>query len=149
MKFRMLGYEDFEAASQVLWKSFYEAEKNVCSMDGMEYFRDLTSPVSLSINLFGQNIVPYGVFSPELVAVGAIKDDKHILLAYVHPDHQKKGIGSALLAHLESKCKEDVITLNASDGAISFYEKRGYVKMGRKREEKGLIFTPMKKETEK
>ena len=49
MEIRELGYDDLEEASEVLWKSFYEAEKKNTSMEGMELFRDLVSPVSLSV----------------------------------------------------------------------------------------------------
>lgn len=146
---RKLKYEDFEKASEILWKSFYEAEKHNTSMDGMEYFRDLTTPVSLSMNTFDDSIVLYGAFSPELCAVGAIKESRHILMLYVHPSREKEGIGSELLTYMEIECDADEITLNASDYAIDFYSKRGYEVIGLRRVENGLISTPMLKKNQK
>lgn len=143
---RKLKYEDLEAASDVLWKSFYQAEKNNHTMKGMERFRDLVSPVSLSMNTFDEKTELFGYFQNDaLVGVGAIKEKKHILLLYVLKEKQGFGIGKKLLEFLEEKCTSDIITLNASDMAISFYEKFGYVKIGERRVEENLIFTPMEK----
>lgn len=149
MFIRTLNYDDFVVASNVLWKSFYEAEKRNTSMKGMEYFRDLTSPVSLSLNTFDGKVLMFGAFSPELCAVGAVKEKKHILMLYVRPDREKEGIGSALLSYLESQCENSEITLNASDYALGFYSKRGYEIVGSRSEEQGLISTPMMKKIQK
>ena len=150
MFIRELEYEDYDAASKLLWKSFYEAEKHTASMEGMEIFRDLTSAVSLSINNMDDNLSFYGAFQgEELTAVGAIKNENHILLLYVLPERQGCGIGSSLLRYLESICKGDTLTVNSSDFACCFYEEKGYRKVGQRTVEKGLAVTPMvKKRTE-
>ncbi len=147
MEIRELVYEDLEEASLLIWASFYQAEKNHTSMAGMELFRDLTTPVSLSINTYQEDVILLGAFQNEtLLGVGAVKDKSRILLLYVHPAHQKKGVGGSLLSHMENLCKEGNIELNASGFALSFYSKRGYVPLGPEREEKGIVFTPMRKE---
>lgn len=146
--FRELNYEDLSQASDVLWKSFYFAEKNNHSLAGMERFRDLTSPVSLSINTYEGKLLLFGAFEGDaMVAVGAVKEEKHILLLYVHPEWQKKGIGAAFLAYMENRCKSKTITLNSSDGAIGFYLSQGYTICGARTVEEELIYTPMKKKT--
>ena len=148
--FRELLYEDLAQASDVLWKSFYFAEKNNHSLQGMERFRDLTSPVSLSINTFDGKLQLFGAFFDEkMVAVGAIKDENHILLLYVLPEYQKRGIGAAFLAYMENRCKGKNITLNSSDYAISFYTSRGFELAGKRTVEEELIYTPMKKKKER
>ena len=144
---REICYEELKAASDVLWKSFYEAEKNNHSLEGMELFRDLTDPVSLSINTFDGSIALYGYFEEEkLLAVAALKQKKHVLMLYVLPSEQKKGIGKKLLEYMEKQCKSERITLNASDVAVSFYQKYGYRITGERKIENGLIGTPMEKE---
>lgn len=145
MVIRALKYEDLDVASKVLWKSFYEAEKNHTSMKGMEFFRDLISPVSLSVNTFDGSTRLFGAFDEDLIAVGALKGEGHILLLYVLPDFAKKGIGSQLLSYMENVSKGNVFTLNAAIGAVSFYKKHGYQTAGEEREEEGMIFIPMKK----
>lgn len=143
---REIQYEELSDASGVLWKSFYEAEKNNHSMKGMELFRDLTSPVSLSINTFDGSTHLFGYFEGEtLLAVGALKKTNHILMLYVLPCEQKKGIGKKLLEYMEKCCEGACITVNSSDSAISFYQKYGYRVVGERNETEGLISTPMKK----
>ncbi len=143
---REIEYEELKAASDILWKSFYHAEKNNHAMAGLERFRDLTDPVSLSINTFDGKIVLYGYFEDkELIAVGALKEKRHILMLYVLPDSQKRGIGKEMLAFMEGKCETGRITLNSSDSAISFYRHSGFIVCGERNETEGLISTPMEK----
>lgn len=144
---REIRYEELKIASTVLWKSFYEAEKNNHTLEGMELFRDLTDPVSLSMNTFDGSVILYGYFENEnLYAVGALKDRKHILMLYVLPSQQKKRIGKQLLDFMEEHCEGGFVTLNSSDSAITFYEKFGYRVVGDRVTKDGLIGTPMKKE---
>ena len=142
---REIEYEELKEASDLLWKSFYEAEKNNHSMTGMENFRDLTSPVSLSINTFDGSVSLYGYYEERLLAVGAVKDQNHILLLYVLPEAQKTGIGARLLSFLEDQCLPGRITVNSSDGAVLFYLKHGYKAVGVRSVDEELISTPMEK----
>ena len=144
---RRLEFKDYENASLVLWKSFYHAEKNIHSVKGMETFRDLTTPVSLSISEYDGSAEYFGYFKEDLlVAVGAVKEKKHILMLYVLPEYQGQGIGRDLLLFLEDFCTENVITLRASDAGLPFYEKHGYKVQGPREIQDELIGTPMKKE---
>ena len=48
---------------------------------------------------------------------------------YVHPDHAREGVGSAILDSLESAAREaglETLVLTASRNAIDFYSARGY-----------------------
>ncbi len=146
MKIRKLCYDDLKEASDVLWKSFYEAEKHNSSMAGMERFRDLTSPISLSMNTYDGKIVLYGGFHQgKMVVVGALKEENCILMLYVLPAYWRRGFGNAMLLFLEKESASDTIKLNASDFAVPFYRNRGYHIIQARREENDLIFTPMEK----
>ncbi|MGZ6242531.1 MAG: GNAT family N-acetyltransferase [Candidatus Binataceae bacterium] len=48
--------------------------------------------------------------------------------AYVHPQHQHRGIGGALLAHLRSLTKQRILIGTWADAvwAIRFYERHGF-----------------------
>ncbi|MBR4288611.1 MAG: GNAT family N-acetyltransferase [Clostridia bacterium] len=147
MEIRELFYNDLEEASEVLWKSFYAAEKKNTSMSGMEFFRDLISPVSLSMNTFDGSIVLYGAFCEgKMVSVGALKEKNTILMLYVRPEFWHQGIGGEMLTFLEEQCSPGKICLNASDCAVDFYVKRGYQVISPRKIENELIFTPMTKE---
>lgn len=149
MEIRELCYDDLQEASKVLWKSFYEAEKRNTSMSGMERFRDLVAPVSLSMNTFDGKIVLYGGFSEgKMIVVGALKEKKSILMLYVLPEYWHQGIGGKMLAFLEDNCTSGEIELNASDCAVEFYLRQGYHIIQPRREENDLIFTTMKKNKE-
>ncbi len=56
-----------------------------------------------------------------------VGDEVHAV--YVHPDHARQGIGSALLGHLETVARADgvrTLRLSASLTAVPFYLACGY-----------------------
>jgi putative acetyltransferase len=71
-----------------------------------------------------------------LVGVGHLTDDaegyeadRAVEAVYVHPDHTRRGVGSALLAHLEGYTRgtgADTLELWASLNAVEFYEAVGW-----------------------
>jgi len=74
----------------------------------------------------------------ELVGVMGIQSSKDVTLvrhAYVRPDQQGKGIGSALLRHLETLTDQPVLigTWSDAEWAIRFYEAHGYALAARER----------------
>ena len=57
------------------------------------------------------------------------RDDGEVVACYVHPDHARTGVGTALLEHLHAELRDaghDRATLTASLNAIAFYERHGY-----------------------
>lgn len=56
----------------------------------------------------------------------------HIFLLYVHPDHRRRGIGSALMRHAETwaKARGDrqvgLQVFQSNQPALTFYQKLGY-----------------------
>jgi GNAT superfamily N-acetyltransferase len=67
----------------------------------------------------------------ELVGVMGIQPVAEVVLirhAYVRPDHQRKGIGAALLNHLPARSSERLLvgTWAAADWAIAFYRRHGF-----------------------
>ena len=56
-------------------------------------------------------------------------DDSEVVAVYVHPDHARRGVGSALLSRLEAEVRDedlDSLALTASLNAVPFYERMGY-----------------------
>jgi hypothetical protein len=62
------------------------------------------------------------------MGVQQVKDVTLIRHAYVRPDQQGRGIGGALLRHLEALTDERILigTWADADWAIRFYERQGY-----------------------
>jgi ribosomal protein S18 acetylase RimI-like enzyme len=53
---------------------------------------------------------------------------------YVHPDHQGRGLGSRLLAEVETLVEGDELWLEVVDGneqAVRFYEAHGFTEVER------------------
>lgn len=59
--------------------------------------------------------------------------DGTVKAVYVHPDHARSGVGSAVLGNLESRAAaagRSTLTLHASLNAVPFYERAGYERRG-------------------
>ena len=75
----------------------------------------------------GTDLVGFGLLDCEPsdceVSTGRIK------AIYVHPDHVREGIGSAILADLEAAARDaglETLVVTASANATAFYDRRGY-----------------------
>lgn len=63
-------------------------------------------------------------------AFASLKDNSHIDFLYVHPDHAGQGLAAALIDALEKLARNrraETLTVDASDTALGFFEKRGFV----------------------
>jgi GNAT superfamily N-acetyltransferase len=79
-----------------------------------------------------------------LAGVGGV-DMNEIRLLFVHPDHQRKGIGSGLLKHLEDLVPPALfsgIFVYAAPAAAGFYRMHGYQSGGEHVEHLGSITVP-------
>ncbi len=64
----------------------------------------------------------------EVVGYVAFSDDDRVSHLFVHPDHQRQGHGSALLAHVMADQRERQLwTFQRNDRARKFYEDHGWV----------------------
>lgn len=65
-------------------------------------------------------------------------DEAEIVGVYVHPDHQRRGVGRALVERLESVARDrghDALELVASLNAVGFYRGLGYEQVRAERHE--------------
>lgn len=82
----------------------------------------------------------------------SLKDNATIDMLYVHPFFVRQGVGSTLVDALERLAKArgaKSLTVDASDTAEEFFERRGYVAQHRNtipREDEWLANTTMKKD---
>jgi len=66
----------------------------------------------------------------EYLGFGSLKDNKTIDMLYVHPDYAGEGVGTALADALEKIAGArgaEAVTVDASDTAVPFFERRGYI----------------------
>ena len=65
------------------------------------------------------------VMGETIVGFGDITQDGYLDRLYVHRDHQREGIGTAICDALERAVSAETITTNASITARPFFERRG------------------------
>lgn len=141
---KTLGIERMPEASKLIWKSFYQAEKNNFSPDGIESFRNMTEAPVLQLEILTGKTAFYGSVEKDgLLGVIALRED-HVVLLFVRTDVQKRGIGSALLRFAAGKCKGEYFTVNSAPSALGFYEKIGFTPVGACSCVDGIISTPMR-----
>lgn len=86
----------------------------------------------------------------ELLGVIEIRNNAHLSLLFVSPDHQRQGIGKQLLAaaikwtvHEDPNLKK--LTVHASPNSVRAYEKLGFSTISAEKEVNGIRFTSMEK----
>lgn len=103
---------------------------------------DLSSPDALEVSyLDGRGDFLVGELDGVIVAIGALRpfDDTRVEMkrVRVHPDHQRRGFGDAIVEQLEQRARElgyraiHLDTTAHQEPAIAMYQKRGYTEIGR------------------
>lgn len=146
IKIRVLGDDDFEEASRMIFHTFYKYIMPTYTTEGIEFFRDTTSALSFKMNTFDGSVTLYGAFDGDtLCGVLASKGKNHICLFFTHKDYMGKGVGKSLFTHFLSLAnKDEPITVNASDYGIPIYEKLGFEVVGERYFDHGTVHTPMR-----
>jgi putative acetyltransferase len=128
-----LTADDYTEGQRIAWAS--------AAADGEAFAERLGSMVTLVVRAEGQ----YAGFA-------SLKDNAILDMLYVHPDFAGQGVGSTLVDALERLAKARgaaSLTVDASDTAEEFFERRGYVPQLRNtvpREDEWLANTTMKKD---
>jgi putative acetyltransferase len=103
--------DDYSEAQQEAWASAADDEQAFAARLG----GDLTLVATLD-------------GSP--VGFASLKDARHIEMLYVHPAMARQGVGTMLVDALEKLAAArgtEKLTVDASDNATGFFDKRGYV----------------------
>jgi putative acetyltransferase len=106
-----LTADDYDEDQRIAWAASAE--------DAAEFRARLVEALTLIVQLDG-----------EYLGFGTLKDNKTIDMLYVHPDYAGEGVGTTLADALEKIAGArgaEVITVDASDTAVPFFERRGYV----------------------
>ncbi|MDO9382705.1 MAG: GNAT family N-acetyltransferase [Hyphomicrobiaceae bacterium] len=128
-----LTADDYTEGQRIAWAS--------AAADGEAFAERLGGMVTLVVRAEG-----------EYAGFASLKDNATIDMLYVHPDFAGQGVGSTLVDALEKLAKArgaGSLTVDASDTAEEFFERRGYVPQLRNtvpREDEWLANTTMKKD---
>jgi putative acetyltransferase len=110
-----LTADDYDEDQRLAWASSAE--------DAAEFRARLAGMLTLVVQLDG-----------EYLGFGSLKDNKSLDMLYVHPDYAGEGVGTALADALEKIAGArgaEAITVDASDTAAPFFERRGYAAVQR------------------
>lgn len=142
---RELKEEDFENASRMIFRTFYKYIMPTYTTEGIEFFRDTTSPMSFKMNTYDGSVRLYGAFDSDILCgVIGCRGTNHICLFFTHHEYMGKGIGKRLFSHFLERTKADMpVTVNASDYGIPIYKKLGFEETGCRQKENGTVYTPM------
>ena len=109
---------------------------------------DERSPTDYAVDAAGEHFT-VAVRAGEVAGFGhLVLDVEEVHAVYVHPDHARRGVGSALLAELEGYArgrKLQKLALQSSLNAVGFYERAGYERVGEGESPGGLVVVEMEK----
>jgi ferredoxin/GNAT superfamily N-acetyltransferase len=126
-----------------------ENGKNALAPDERQVFDRYVTPEAM------ESRIAMG-YRHELVYVSGVlagmietKGPEQVSMLYVHPAYAGKGLGSRLIARAAPRCsaespKAKALSVYATDDAISFYERVGFVRGGARKVVGGVASTPYK-----
>jgi putative acetyltransferase len=77
-----------------------------------------------------QHLTLIGAVDGQPAGFASLKDNEHVEFLHVHPDHVGKGVATALFDALEKLARNrgaTKLTVDASDTALEFFQRRGFV----------------------
>jgi ferredoxin/GNAT superfamily N-acetyltransferase len=121
-------------------------EKSVFTPDERKVFDRYVTPEALesriSMGCRHELVYVSGVLSGMI----EMKGPEQVSMLYIHPAYAGKGLGSRLIARAASRCpaespKAKALFVYATDGAIPFYERAGFVRGGVRKAVGGVYST--------
>ena len=129
-------------------KIFLRSVAPLYSEEGVAEFMRYIDPTDLADRTQGDNVVHVAEVDDGIAGVIETRDYSHIALFFVTAEHQRKGIGRALLANAIQKCVSSkpgltAITVNSSPNAVRAYRRLGFTQEGEERTVNGIRHVPM------
>lgn len=84
----------------------------------------------------------------EVAGFAGVRDNKHLYHLFVEKSAQQCGLGRRLWHFAKHDCLNNghraVFTVNASDNAVQFYERLGFLRDGVAQNANGVLYNPMR-----
>lgn len=139
METRKLKEEEYQAALQLALDVFMQFEAPIYPEEGIQDFTHFIKEVAP-----GMTIDYYGAFDQGvLVGMMAMREPRHLTLAFIRDDYQRMGIGRCLFICLLHDKGEAPITVNSSPIAVDFYHKLGFKDTDVEQTTNGVSYIPM------
>jgi GNAT superfamily N-acetyltransferase len=127
--------KDAEAVSSIIRHTMKISNSGDYPLERLQPLMDYFSPEKVLL-LSRERYCLVAEIGGNIVGTVAV-DGEELCTFFVHPDFQRKGIGTQLLDAIESIAKSSgtrVMRIESSITGVSFYKKRGYLETGRDKE---------------
>lgn len=142
--------EEWDEAMDLVWKTFMGFNSHDCSSEGVASFREFITNEKLKEAFYeGKYEMMVATEGGKVIGVGSLRNINHLSLLFVDADHQKQGVGRALLSaiceYLKLEVGEYRISLTASPSAVGFYKKLGFMRVSSRTVPPGIPVVFMEK----
>lgn len=133
-----------EKALELAYEVFCECEAPLYSAEGAESFTAFLYGDRFKAGLTdGSAVVYICEENGDITGMMAIRDGRHICLAFVKHGQRQKGIGRMLFERIISDHPGRDITVNAAPTGYEFYKHMGFIPADMELMDDGIIYTPM------
>lgn len=109
---------------------FHDTVHAVCIRDYSKEQVDAWAPAAIDLQAWDSSLSAHNtlvaVEGDAIIGFADMDNTGYLDRLYVHLDHQRRGIATALYDRLEDECPADSLTTHASLTARPFFEQRGY-----------------------
>jgi GNAT superfamily N-acetyltransferase len=141
--------EDAERVSALIRATLLTSNAADYPRAELEALAEWYSPAGLISRLpVARRIVALAEDGDDTIVGTAARRENRLEAFFVHPDWQRRGVGTLLLEALEEDARVDALRavwLESSLTAVGFYKKLGFVPTGEARDEGGGLVVPMRK----
>ncbi len=137
-------------ALALVWHVFQVCDKEDYEELGVRSFEHFISRENIEKMMDMGEMIFFGAYEEnDLVGVIAMRNECHISLLFVRPEHQRKGVAKRLIRRAVAHCMEvrgDLrqITVNASPKGRDAYAAMGFYPLTPEQKKEGMRFTPMR-----
>lgn len=143
MAIRTMVQADIEAVSALCMAAFNGSVAPTVSAQGVETFRNTASTEAFLQRMQGDNLMLVFEDAATLKGILELKEGRHLAMLFIDPQHQRQGIGQALIAAMTTHARVAAITVRASLTSVPAYLRFGFQCTGDVGEVAGLSYQPM------
>ena len=141
---------EWEEAMKLAWETFLVFQTKEYKKEGIESFYNFIMDPDLK-KFFLMDL--YQLFvaleADRIIGIITLRNNSHISLLFVGKDHQRYGVGSALVEYLSEyvlyEKQIDYVTVDSAPSAMEFYHKIGFWDLAPMKYNRGISSTAMKK----
>ena len=138
--------EEIHKAYLLIRRTFNKTQKQYYSSQGTDSFYSFLKEAVCICTFFPEAMTFLGAYGGKTLKGVCICKDAHISILFVDTKFQGKGIGKELLDEVKSRLKMQKyrkLTVYAAPNAVQFYQRQGFVIMGRQCCHDGIEYIPM------